>query len=148
VTTIAVCGGEMAADTQVTEAALTLRGEKIVRLPCGGLAGGCGLYGEVRRGLAWLQSGGKGKPPKLTESEILVLYGDGRMGSYTDKWTFMPFRGSAAVGSGAQAALAAMNHFGASAEQAVLAAASVDPNTSAPVDVNRVEPVKAKKRKR
>lgn len=145
-TTIAVSGNEMAADSQVTEGALTLRGSKIVRLPCGGLAGGCGLYGEVRLGLDWLKSGGKGKAPKLTESEILVVYGDGRLGSYTGKWTFMPYRGIAAVGSGAQAALAAMNHFGASAEQAVLAAASVDPNTSAPVDVFRVEPKRRKKR--
>ena len=147
-TTIAVRDGQMAADTQVTESALALRGEKIVRLPCGGLAGGCGLYGEVRRGLVWLQSGGKGKPPKLTESEILVAYGDGRVGSYSGRWTFMPYRGPAAVGSGAQAALAAMYHYDASAEEAVKAAASVDPNTSGPVDVFRVEPVKAKKRKK
>lgn len=146
-TTIAVADGVMAADSQVTEGALTLRGEKIVRLPCGGLAGGCGLYGEVRRGLAWLAAGGKGKPPKLKESEILVAYGDGRVGCYAATWTFMPLRGGAAIGSGAQAALAAMNHYGASAEQAVLAAASVDPNTSAPVDVFRVEPVRRRKKK-
>lgn len=146
-TTIAVVGGEMAADTQVTQDALTYRGEKIARLPCGGLAGGCGLYGEVRKGLAWLVAGGKGKAPKLTGSEILVAYGDGRVGCYGGKWTFMPLRGGAAIGSGAQAAMAAINHFGATAEQAVLAAASVDPSTSAPVDVYRVEPVKRKRKK-
>lgn len=146
-TTIAYRDGAMAADTQETGDNVFSRGPKLVRLPCGGVAGGAGDSVQLQRALDWLAKP-KGAPPKVKECQVVVAYGDGRLGYYADpKWTFVPVRSPFALGSGSQAALAAMNHFGASAEQAVLAAATADPNTSAPVDVCRVEPVKAKKMK-
>jgi hypothetical protein len=146
-TTIAYRDRTMAADTQESSGNTYNRGPKLVRLPCGGVAGGCGDSVPLQRALDWLAKP-KGKPPKVKEAEILVAYGDGRVGYYSDThWTFIPVYGAMSVGSGAQAALAAMNHFGATAEQAVHAAASADPNTSAPVDVMRVEPVKLRKSK-
>lgn len=146
-TTIAYRNGEVAADTQESDGAVMNRGPKLVRLPCGGVAGGAGDSISIQKALDWLAKP-KGERPKLKEAQLLVAYGDGRVGYYDDpKWTFIPVYGCFAIGSGSQAAMAAMNHFGASAEQAVLAAATADPNTSAPVDVYRVEPVKVRKRK-
>lgn len=146
-TTIAYKDGQVAADTQETSDYVKNRGPKLVRLPCGGVAGGAGDSVQVQRALNWLEKP-RGKAPKLLDAQILVAYGDGRIGYFNDpKWTFVPVYGVFAIGSGSQAAFAAMNHYGATAEQAVLAAASVDPNTSAPVDVYRVEPVKRRKKK-
>lgn len=147
-TTIAYRDGEMAADTQVTCGELKYRATKMVRLPCGGVAGACGTLPEAVVAFEWLRRGGKGAPPKLKQTSVLVAYGDGRVVLYEDKrWTPLPLSGPVSIGSGSQAATAAMNHFGASAEQAVLAAATADPGTSGPVDVFRVEPVKRRKRK-
>jgi hypothetical protein len=146
-TTIAYRDGAMAADTQETAGAVMNRGPKLVRLPCGGVAGGAGDSVRLQRALDWLARP-KGAPPKLKDAELLVAFGDGRVGYYSDpQWTFIPVLGAYALGSGAQAAMAAMNFYGATAEQAVLAAATVDPNTSAPVDVYRVEQKKRGKRK-
>lgn len=146
-TTIAFSDGQMAADTQVTCGDLRYRTTKLVRLPCGGVAGACGLLSEASKAFEWLKSG-KGKPPKLKGTSVLAAYSDGRVGVYEDKeWMLLPFSGPVAIGSGAQAAMAALVHFKASPAEAVKAAAAVDPSTSEPVEVMRIEPVKSRKRK-
>jgi hypothetical protein len=146
VTTIAFRDGCMAADSQATCGSLKYRVTKLVRLPCGGVAGACGLWDESVRAFEWLKKP-SGKPPKLKDTSLLVAYADGRLGLYEDKaWTFMPFVGPIAVGSGAQAAIAAMVHFNATPLEAVSAAATADPATSGPFTEMRVEPkVKRKK---
>lgn len=145
-TTIAFRDGAMAADTQVSCGDLKYRTTKLVRLPCGGVAGACGLLSEAVKAFEWLKSG-KGKPPKLRGTSVLAAYADGRVGVYEDKaWTLLPFSGPVAIGSGSQAALAAMLHFKASPVEAVRAAAAVDPSTSEPVESMRIEPVKRRKK--
>ena len=147
-TTIAYRNGEVAADTQATGYDCKFRITKLRRLPCGGVVGGCGGTTALVRAMDYLVRGRKGSPPKLKGAMLFVAYGDGRVTTIEDNtWAEIECCGPVALGSGMQAALAAMNHFGATAEQAVMAAASVDPNTSAPVDVYRVEPVKRRKRK-
>ncbi len=147
-TTIAFTDGVMAADTQETVGdALKLRGKKLARLPCGGVAGIAGNSDDCQRALNWLQNP-KGKPPKITDCWVLIAYGDGRVGMVVDrKWTFIPHTPPVAIGSGSPAAMAAMVYFNASALDAVQAAAVVDPNTSGPFDVMQVTPSKAKRRK-
>jgi hypothetical protein len=148
VTTIAYARGEMAADTQCTWNGNKTRGHKIFRLPCGGVMGGCGVLNEIVRASNWVAGGMKGKPPKIPQSDLLIAWGDGRVVTVCDKhFTMVEELGPIAIGSGMQAALCAMRHFQASAEEAVHAAASVDAFTSAPVDVMRVEP-RAKRRKK
>jgi ATP-dependent protease HslVU (ClpYQ) peptidase subunit len=147
-TTIAFSEGQMAADTQVTCGDLQYRATKLVRLPCGGVAGACGLLSEALKAFEWLKTG-KGKPPKLKATSVLAAYADGRVGVYEDKdWLLLRLSGPVAVGSGAQAAMAAMVHFRASAADAVKAAAAVDPSTSEPVEVMRIEPAKSVKRRK
>lgn len=147
-TTVAYCRGEMAADTQATWSGNITRGHKIFRLPCGGVMGGCGTLNEIVRAFEWVSRGMKGKPPKIPNSSLLIAWGDGRVVTVSDKaWTMVEELGPVAIGSGMQAAICAMRHFGASAEEAVHAAASVCTYTSAPVDVMRVES-RQKKRKR
>lgn len=145
-TTIAYRDGVMAADTQETSDCLKQRAPKMVRLPCGGVAGGAGYVIPLKKALTWLAKP-KGQPPKLKGAQILVAYADGRVGYYADKeWTFCEVHPPYAIGSGAQAAMAAMQHFNACARVAVEAAASADPNTSAPVEVLTVAKPKRKRK--
>jgi hypothetical protein len=148
VTTIAYSEGTMAADTQATWAGNKTRCHKLFRLPNGGVMGGCGTADEINRAFNWLAKGAKGKPPKIPNSSLLIAQPDGRAYSVTDKhWTWVEELGPAAIGSGMQAAICAMRHFEASAEEAVHAAASVDTYTSAPVETMAVEPKRAPKRR-
>lgn len=139
----------MAADTQGTYNGNKTRVHKLMRLPCGGVGGGCGYAAEIHRGLEWIAGGMKGKPPKTPNSSFLVAFGDGRVVSFEDKhFTPVAELGPVAIGSGMQAAICAMRHFKTNAEEAIYAAASVDTYTSAPVEVMRVEPQKKRARKR
>lgn len=145
-TTIAYRDGVMAADTQETCGDIRTRTPKLARLPCGGVAGASGDSAMCVQALEWL-SKGKGDRPKLLECSVMVAYGDGRLGIYADKkWTFLPFYGFSAIGSGMGAALGAMAHYGATAGEAVECAAKVDVYTSAPVETMAVEPKRAKRR--
>lgn len=146
-TTLATRGdGIIAADTQCSGEAHRVRVTKLFRLPCGGVVGGCGSFPEIVRAVEWLKKGRKGTAPKLKNSTLMAAFPDGRSGVYMG-WTFTEVDGPCAVGSGQEIAMAAMVHFGVDALEAVKAAASVDPNTSGPFQVMRVEP-KAKRKKR
>lgn len=148
-TTIAYRDGCMAADTQATFAGTKHRIHKLFRLPCGGVMGGAGLASEVTRAAQWVMGGMKGKPPKIPNSYLVIAFGNGRVVTIEDKhWTQLETFGPVAMGTGHQAALLAMRHYDASAEEAVRAAASVDPCTSAPIDVLKVEPTKPKRKKK
>lgn len=136
----------MASDSQVTYCDFgKLRGAKLFRLKDGGVAAGCGPVSEIVAAVKWLQKGGK--PPKMKTCDVLVARPDGTTAMLYPGGIYHELTGPAAIGSGAQAALAAMLYFGSSAEEAVMAAAEVDPGTSAPVAVMRVEP-KAKRRRK
>lgn len=137
----------MAADTQVTWGDTTItRGHKLIRLPDGGVAGACGPAGECQAAMLWLSGGRKGKKPELTEANVLELRGNGRLYAYTSsEWAPDEVIGPAAIGSGMQAAMAAMTVFGADAVKAVEAAAAVDPSTSAPVESLKIERKQRKK---
>lgn len=146
-TTIAYRDGVMAADSQATADWVVYRVSKLVRLPCGGVAGGCGSATECTEALRWLVRGEKGRRPKLKYSTIIVAYGDGRVLIHEGKnWEYLPVMGPAAIGSGVQAAMAAMLSFGASPERAVEAAAAVDSGTSGPVSSLTVGPTEKPKR--
>lgn len=147
-TTIAYRDGVMAADTQATWLDTVSRVSKLHRLPCGGVMAGCGTYHEVMGGVEWVRKGRKGKPPKIHGSWLLIALANGEVYAVTDnKWVKQPFLGPLALGSGMQAAQAAMYHYDASALEAVQCAATVDPSTSGPFETMAVEP-KTKKRKR
>ena len=132
-TTIAFRDGVLAADSFATDDACALQVRKIVRLPKGDVAGGAGSLPEVAKALQWLAKGGKGAAPSIEGSTILFTV-DGVLHLAGGGWPGVPVKGFAAIGSGAQGALVAMN-LGMTAEQAVAAAASVDPSTGGEIDV-------------
>lgn len=147
-TTVATRGnGIVAADQQCTWGdSVKLRVSKLHRLKDGSVAGGCGHVSEILAAIRWLETR-KGKAPKMRNCDVLIARPDGTTVTLCPDGIFSEVKGPMAIGSGMQAAMAAMVYFGASAEEAVMAAAEVDPNTSAPVDVMRVEP-KAKRHKK
>jgi hypothetical protein len=148
VTTIATRGdGVVAADSQCSGDDAVLRVTKLFQMTCGGVVGGCGDFPEIVRAVEWLRTR-SGEPPELTETELLICYGDGRVGTVSDgKWIFTATIGPVAIGSGRQAALAAMRRFDATALEAVEAAATVDPSTSGPFQVMTVEPKRAARKR-
>jgi hypothetical protein len=123
-----------------------MRVAKLHRLKDGSIAGGCGHVSEILAAIRWLETR-KGRAPKMRTCDLLIARPDGTTVTLCPDGIFSEVKGPIAIGSGMQAAMAAMVYFGASAEEAVMAAAEVDPNTSAPVDVMRVEP-KAKRKKK
>lgn len=147
-TTIATRGnGILASDSQCTyDGNVKLRVAKLHRLKDGSVAGGCGHVSEILAAVRWLETR-KGKAPKMRNCDVLIARPDGTTVTLCPDGIFSEVKGPMAIGSGMQAAMAAMVYFGASAEEAVMAAAEVDPNTSAPVDVMRVEPKAKRKRK-
>jgi ATP-dependent protease HslVU (ClpYQ) peptidase subunit len=148
-TTVATRGdGILVADSQCTWGdSVKLRVAKLHRLKDGSVAGGCGHVSEILAAVKWLDGSRKGKAPKMRNCDVLIARPDGTTVTLCPDGIFSEVKGPMAIGSGMQAAMAAMVYFGASAEEAVMAAAEVDPNTSAPVDVMRVEP-RAKRRKK
>ena len=141
-TTIATRGdGVIAADTLcVWGDDMKLRVTKLHRLKDGSVAGGCGHVAQILGVIEWLSGGMRDEPPPMKNCDVLVVRPDGLTATVCSNGLLSYVNGPIAVGTGAQAAMAAMVYFGASAEEAVMAAAEVDPNTSAPVDVMRVEP--------
>lgn len=148
-TTIAFAAGILAADSYATDEACAIQVVKCARLPGGDVAGGAGDLGEVAQALDWLSRGSDGPPPEISSSAILFT-DEGVLHLASTKWPGVRVKGFAAIGSGAQGAMVAMG-LGLSAEEAVKAAAQVDPATGGEVDVLPVEHVapvrKAAKRK-
>ena len=116
-TVIAFKDGVMAADTMLSAHNSQNRAQKIVRLPDGGVAGGCGVWTRAYSGLAWLADGGdagarKGdspEPPIIADAQILIARPDGSLWLLEDEFPAYPLRDStAAIGCGSDAALMAM----------------------------------------
>jgi len=129
VTIIAYKDGVMAADTMLSAFNSQSRAQKIVRLPDGGVAGGCGLWSRAYSGLRYLMEGGDCDdrhapdgmqgPPCIREACILIAKPDGSLWLLEDEFPAFPLRDkTAAVGCGAEAAMMAMG-LGLSAIEAV-----------------------------
>ncbi len=144
-TTIAAKAGQIASDTQATGDYM-LRVQKIVNLPDGGVAGGCGHWSRAWAGLQWLVGGEEGPPPKIKGAALLIVRPDGSLWLAEDEFPAYPLLDKfAAIGAGAQAAMAAMDG-GADAVKAVQVACKLDAYTSAPVQVLSISPKKGRKK--
>jgi hypothetical protein len=150
VTIIAFKDGVMAADTMLSSFNSQNRAQKIVRLPDGGVAGGCGLWVRAHSGLRYLAEGGDpdmrevsadviGGPPNIREACILIAKPDGSLWMLEDEFPAFPLRDTiAAVGCGAESALMAMN-LGLSAVEAVAKVTKQDVLCGDPVQSMEVE---------
>lgn len=144
-TTVCASRGEIAADTQLT-GAYVFRVQKVMRLHDGGVAGAAGHWAKAYAGLTWLAGGEVGEPPKIKGVDILIIRPDGGLWIAEGEWPAYPLLDKfAAIGAGAQAAVAAMQD-GASAVEAVKKAARIDPYTSDPVQTLSIEKKAPRKR--
>lgn len=145
-TTVAADATGMAADTQIT-GVYTARVQKLVRLPDGGVAGGCGQWSRAWAGLAWLAGGEEGEPPKIKGADLLVLRPDGTLWVAEGEWPLYPLLDkAAAIGCGALAAMVALGK-GATPAEAVKDVAKLDAYTGDPVQFLALEPIRAKRRR-
>jgi hypothetical protein len=146
-TTIVADATGIAADTQCTGDCM-YRVQKILRLPDGGVVGYCG---DTARGYAaakWMADGEQGDPPKAKGAYLLILRPDRSLWVVEGEFPAFPLLDkSAAIGSGAQAAMCALNA-GKSPAEAVKEAVRLDAYTSDPVQFLALEPTRASKRRR
>lgn len=128
-TCIAFKDGVMAADTMLSSYNAQMRAQKLVRLPDGGVAGGCGLWTRAYAGLKYLSEGGDPDaldnprspegPPNIRESSILMVKADGSLWIIEDEFPAFPLLDTvAAIGCGSDAVMMAMG-LGLSAVEAV-----------------------------
>lgn len=153
-TTIAYskASGLMAADTQVTACSRKFRTHKVRRLKCGGLIGSSGKLADIVKVQRWAEAGFPADKPEFGEDggefECLIVTGAGDVFLLDEDMELMPFTDDfIAVGTGGPYAVAALA-CGKSVEEAVKIAAMFDAHTSEPVEVFRVEPKPATKRRR
>lgn len=149
-TIIAFKDGVMAADTMLSSHNSQNRAQKIVRLPDGGVAGGCGLWNRAHSGLRFLAEGGSpddrhvsadviGGPPCIQDAAILIAKPDGSLWLLEDEFPAFPLRDSiAAVGCGTEAAMMAMT-LGLSAVEAVAKVTKQDVLCGEPVQSMEVQ---------
>jgi hypothetical protein len=105
----------MAADTRLSDYNSSCRASKLVRLPDGGVAGGCGHWAAAYAGLKWLADGGsmdgtaEGKKalPDIEDSLILIAKPDGVLWLLEGRFPAYPLLDKEiAIGSGSDAAKA------------------------------------------
>ena len=145
-TTIACRDGEMAADTQCT-GDYTLRMQKIMQLADGSIVGMAGSVSEAYAAASWLANGSQGEPPKFKGASLLILKPDASLWMADNAFPAFPLLDKmAAIGSGAQAAMVAMQQ-GATAAAAVKVAAKIDPYTSEPIQLLALERKPRRKRR-
>lgn len=148
-TVIAFKAGIMAADTMLSNYNAQNRAQKIVRLPDGGVAGGCGLWRSAYVGLKYLADGGDpdGRPiprspdgpPSVDEATILLAKPDGSLWVIENEFPAFPLLDTvAAIGCGSDAALMAMT-LGLSAVEAVARVTRQDVLCGDPVQSMAVE---------
>lgn len=121
-TTIACDGKSMSGDGRTTTADMivSMKEEKVHRLPDGSIVGSAGDAAICQAFLDWLTDGDENSNPPKTKKdfEALVLEPDGKLTYYDHRMVAMPCEVPAAVGSGAPHALTAMD-MGATSKKAV-----------------------------
>ena len=132
-TTAAISEGVVAVDSQLTGGNYAVRCAKLVRLPDGGVAVGCGDWSAAWAGLCWLTNGERGDPPDLSDAEIAIVRPDGSIWLALEKFPAFPIMDrSYALGCGRDLARKALAD-GKDPVQAVAEACELDINSSAPV---------------
>ena len=140
-TTIAANRLMLAGDQKCTDDDKSFRTRKIRKIG-DALVGAAGTGPAIGKFFRWLESGGQDDHPKFAKDDelaALVVTPDGLFvydTSCTPEEILDEFY---AVGTGAQAALAAM-HLGCQPDKAVEIACKVDNNTGGPVDALHLKP--------
>jgi ATP-dependent HslUV protease subunit HslV len=135
-TTIACDGKSMAADgaSSAYEVIHCTKRKKLSRLSDGSIIGTSGGHVDREAFREWLENGGKA--PKVVDFSALRLMPDGRILYYGDTLEGCEVDTPAAVGSGSQFAIGAMEA-GLSAKRAVEIASKRDPWTGGQITMMR-----------
>lgn len=147
-TVIAYKDGIMAADTQVTVGTQRYRVQKLVRLPCGGVAGAAGDSAAGQAALTWFKDGGSlGGPtekdalPDVDGATVLIAKADGTRWILVDRFpAWEVLDPEVAIGCGSDGARERMVS-GASAVEACEAMCLRDAYCSSPIQSMAVEPL-------
>lgn len=130
-TTVACDGKSMASDTLVDDGGTRARCTKIYKVN-GDLIGFAGALGSGLAFIDWYKTRTE-SPPTLSDTNIIILKASGKIELWDESEYPMTFSNKFyAIGSGADAALAAM-HCGKSPTEAVKIACKVDMSTGLPV---------------
>lgn len=103
-----------------------------------GIVGIAGEYAACVQFVRWLQDPEETDEPEMENVDAMVLTKDGRIFHYNG--SLLPFEVEdefSAIGSGTQAAMAAM-YMGACPERAIEIACAVDPGTGGRVQVHKI----------
>ena len=137
-TTIAISEGVVAVDSQLTGGNYAVRGQKIVRLPDGGVAVGAGLYRNAYAGMRWLAEGERGDAPDIEGATVVIVRPDGSIWIADEAFPAYPILDRTyATGCGADLARLLMAQ-GKDPVQAVAEACEHDAMSSAPILCMRV----------
>lgn len=140
-TTAAIADGVVAVDSQLTGGNYTVRCQKLMRLPDGGVAVACGLWRAGYPGLKWLADGEKGEPPEIEGATIAIVRPDHSIWIAEESFPAYPILDRVfALGCGSDLARMAMAG-GADPVQAVAEACELDAMSSAPILSMAVEAV-------
>ena len=138
-TTIAYRDGVLAADSQVSRCGNDSGRTTKLRKVGGLVVGGCGTTSLCQRFIGWIAAGMQGHPPTLQIGDssacVMAIMPNGTIVEWNGDHPPDIVRAEfAAWGSGADVALGAMA-FGATAAEAVEAAATLDHATGGPITV-------------
>ena len=136
-TTIACDLSVMAGDSQLTDEVCKSHCRKVWKHK-GVCIGVAGTYHECTEFISWYRGGMKGDLPNMTDVHALMLTKDG---IWLFDGTAKPYKLTdrfMAIGSGAQAALAAM-HMGAGPKEAVGIASMVDAYTGGQIQTRKLK---------
>lgn len=138
-TAIAIKDGLVVADTQLTGGNYALRVQKIVRLPCGSVAAGCGTWSKAYAGLKWLEGGQEGPAPDIEGATIAIVSADGSIQIAESMWPPYPILDTEIALGCSQDLIRARMAEGDDPFQAVAKACEQDPMSSAPLMSMRAE---------
>ena len=128
--------GIMVSDSNTSDGEIKWPTRKIERIG-DSLFGFAGEAVEIQKMLRWLNGGRKGKKPKTKECSGLELSAEGVFLWDDAPISYSPDRHYHAVGSGAMAALAAMQ-CGKTAQESVDIACQIDAHSEGPIQVVRL----------
>jgi hypothetical protein len=132
-TTIAVSNGFVAVDSQVTGGNYVVRGQKVFRLPDGGVVAGCGSYQAAYAGIKWLLDGERGDGPDIEGAQLVIVRPDHSIWIAEERWPAAPILDKEyAAGCGADLARLLLAQ-GKSPVQAVAEACELDAMSSGPI---------------
>jgi len=132
-TTVAIKDGLVAVDSQLTGGSNTVRIQKVMRLPDGGVVTGCGAWANAYAAMCWVAAGERGEAPDLDGANVIIVRPDWSIWIAEDGFPAYPIVGTVyTAGCGSDLARLLLAK-GADPIQAVAEACEHDAFSSGPI---------------